>query len=298
MTTIPGTLDTTSTIVVGDLLPGTRVVLRDETRYPSGSHKEPAAHAVIAAALAAGHDRVVVGSCGNYGKAMAAAAAAADLTCTVVLPLDWNDGGEFIEAAGADVRFVPGGYEDAVDAARLFAQETGAADGNVDGPYQEAVLDGHGSVVDSLHGALAGAHAALWLPIGNGTTAVALHRRLRELRWTVPLHGVGSPGNNPIVTSWPGAYRVLPSDGVVTTEHNEPLVNWHALHGPEALAAIADTGGAVHGAHDDQLVVARAALERYGVQASASGAAGLAGLLQHARSAPVSGDQVVLVTGR
>ena len=77
----------------------------------------------------------------------------------------------------------------------------------------------------------------MWVPVGNGTTIVAMHRRLRALGWPAALHGVGSTGSKPILTSWPGPYLPLPSDAVVTTEHNEPLVNWHALSGPQAVEA-------------------------------------------------------------
>ncbi|OZM76821.1 pyridoxal-phosphate dependent enzyme [Pseudonocardia sp. MH-G8] len=289
---------TTPLIAVDDLLPGVRVFLKDETRYASGSHKEPAARAVVARAVAEGRDRVVVGSCGSYGRAMATACAAAGLRCTVVLPAGWGDGGAFAEAAGSDVHLVPGGYEDAVAASHRLADADGAVDGNVDGPYKDVVLEGHGHVVHALHEVLGTAPAALWIPVGNGTTIVAAHRRLRALGWSVPLHGVGSPGNNPILTSWPGPYRTLRSDAVVTTEHNEPLVNWHALHGPEALAAIADSGGAVHAADDDALLAAQDRLAGHGAHATAAGSAALAGLLAHARTAPVTGNQIVLLTGR
>jgi len=295
---------TTPLIAVDDLLPGVRVFLKDETRYASGSHKEPAARAVVARAVAEGRDRVVVGSCGSYGRAMATACAAAGLRCTVVLPAGWGDGGAFTEAAGADVRFVPGCYEDAVDESRRLAHEHGAIDGNVDGPYKDVILEGHGHVVRALHRELGGTPAApttsttLWIPVGNGTTILGAHRQFRALGWSVSIHGVGSTGNNPIVTSWPGPYRTLPSDSVVTTDHNEPLVNWHALHGPDALAAIADSGGAVHAADDHELLAAQALLTRYGAHPTAAGSAALAGLLAHARTAPVTGNQVVLLTGR
>ncbi|WP_410652361.1 pyridoxal-phosphate dependent enzyme [Amycolatopsis sp. cmx-4-54] len=281
-----------------DLLPGIRVVLADETHYPSGSHKEPAAHAIVARALAEGHDRVVVGSCGSYGRAMATACAAAGVRCTVVLPADWGDGGAFAAATGADVRLVPGGYEDAVDASHRIARSEGAMDGNVDGPYKDVILEGHGHVIDTLHRKLGPEPASLWIPVGNGTTIVAAHRRLRALRWPVTLHGVGSPGNNPIVTSWPGPYRTLPRDAVVTTEHNEPLVNWHALHGPDALAAIDGSGGAVHAVDDDELVAAQALLARHGAQATAAGSAAVAGLVAWCRRGVVRGTQIVLLSGR
>ncbi|MFD5089496.1 pyridoxal-phosphate dependent enzyme [Amycolatopsis thailandensis] len=289
---------TSSLAPADDLLPGVRVFLADETHYPSGSHKEPAAHAIVARAVADGHDRVVVGSCGSYGRAMATACAAAGVRCTVVLPAAWGDGGAFAAATGADVHFVPGGYEDAVDASHRLAVSEGAMDGNVDGPYKNVILQGHGHVINSLYAESGPAPASWWIPVGNGTTIVAAHRRLRALGWPAALHGVGSPGNNPIVTSWPGPYRTLPRDVVVTTEHNEPLVNWHALHGPDALAAIDDSGGAVHAVADDELLAAQALLARHGMAVGAAGSAALAGLMAYVRTGPVRGNQIVLLSGR
>lgn len=296
--TVPADPAAAPLIHADGLLPGARVFLKDETRHPSGSHKEPAARAVVARALAQGHDRVVVGSCGSYGRAMATACAAAGLHCTVVLPAGWSDGGTFATATGADVRFVQGDYEDAVEASHRLAAVEDAADGNVDGPYQDAIAEGHGTVVDALYGELGGAPVSLWVPIGNGTTVVAAHRRLLALDWPVALHGAGSRGNNPIVVSWPDPYRMLSSDDVVTTEHNEPLVNRHALHGPEAMAAITASGGTVQAVDDDELLAAQALLGGYGLRPTPAGSAALAGLLARARTTSVGGDHVVLLSGR
>ncbi|GGL16605.1 hypothetical protein Sme01_36660 [Sphaerisporangium melleum] len=281
------------------LVPGARILVKDETRYASGSHKEPAARAVVARAAAGGHRHVVVATCGNYGRAMAMACRAAGMACTVVLPEGWSDGGAWMRDAGARVHLVPGSYEDAVDESRRLAGAEGAVDGNVDGPYADAVFDGHGIVVHALREALGTPPAALWLPVGNGTTAIAVHREMRALGWHCPINGVGSAGNNPVVTSWPGDYRMLPPDGVTTSAHNQPLVNWHALQGPEAMAAIAGTGGEVFGVDDGQLVAARAALAAYGAYPTSAGAVALAGLLARAHAAdPLTGTHVVLLSGR
>ncbi|MEU6606359.1 pyridoxal-phosphate dependent enzyme [Streptomyces shenzhenensis] len=290
---------TPSPLISADgLLPGARVLLKDETHHASGSHKEPAARAVVARALAEGHDRIVVGSCGSYGRAMATACAAAGMRCTVVLPAEWGDGGALAAAAGADIRFVAGDYEDAVEESHRLAAMEGAADGNVDGPYQDAIAEGHGAVVDALYEQLGGAPVSLWIPLGNGTTVAAAHRRLLALDWPVALHGVGSRGNNPVVVSWPGPYRELSAADVVTTDHNEPLVNRHALHGPDAMTAIAASGGTVHAVDDDELLAAQALLGRYGLRPTPAGSAALAGLLTHTRTAPAAGAHVVLLSGR
>lgn len=201
---------------------------------------------------------------------MAMACGAIGMPCTVVLPTGWSDGGTFMRAAGANVHLIDGSYEDAVDESRRLATLDGAIDGNVDGPYVDAVFTGHGTVAHALHAELDEPPAALWIPVGNGTTVIAVHKALSQLGWDVPLHGVGSAGNNPLVTSWPGPYRMLDPDGVTTTDHNQPLVNWHALQGPEALDAIRASGGAVHAATDDELLTARHLLAEYGAQPTAA----------------------------
>jgi threonine synthase len=161
------------------------------------------------------------------------------------------------------------------------------------------VFEGHGIVVPALRAALGTPPAALWLPVGNGTTTIAIHREMRALGWPSVINGVCSAGNNPVVTSWPGEYRMLPPDGVTTSDHNQPLVNWHALQGAEAMSAIADTGGEVFGVDDEQLVAARAALAPYGANPTAAGAVALAGLLACAReTGSLTGTQVVLLSGR
>ncbi|GII58658.1 hypothetical protein Pth03_70470 [Planotetraspora thailandica] len=285
--------------LIPGLAPGARVLVKDETRYASGSHKEPAARAVIARAAADGHRRVVIATCGNYGRAMAMACRTAGMACTVVLPEGWSDGGAWMREQGANVHLVPGSYEDAVDESRRLAEADGAVDGNVDGPYVDAVFEGHGVVVPALRAALGEPPAALWIPVGNGTTTIAVHRQVRALGWPTVINGVCSAGNNPVVTSWPGEYTMLPPDGVTTTDHNQPLVNWHALQGAEAMTAIADTGGTVYGADDEQLLAARAALAGFGAHPTAAGSVAMAGLLAHAEAAGgLSGTHVVLLSGR
>ncbi|WP_051799430.1 pyridoxal-phosphate dependent enzyme [Catenuloplanes japonicus] len=286
----------TPLIDAGELVPGARILIKDETRYASGSHKEPAARAVVARAIAEGKRRIVIATCGNYGRAMAMGAGALGMPCTVVLPAGWSDGGAFMREAGADVVLVDGAYEDAVDESKRLAQADGAVDGNVDGPYVADVFAGHGLVAVALHAALGGEPpAALWVPVGNGTTVIAIARRFRDLGWDVPIHGVGSAGNNPIVTSWPGEYRMLGPDEVTTTDHNQPLVNWHALQGAEAMAAIAATGGAVHAATDEQLLAAQTVLHAHGAHPTAGGSVAMAGLLA---ATELSGTHVVLLSGR
>ena len=98
---------------------------------------------------------------------------------------------------------------------------------------------------------------------------------------------------------------------MISTPAREPLVNWQALHGQDALDALharQATGGRGHvlGVTDVSLCEAQAVLAANGLHVSPSGAAGLAGLLTtQAHSAHAGGAtddagavHVVVLTGR
>ncbi|MGW4464800.1 pyridoxal-phosphate dependent enzyme [Micromonospora sp. NPDC004704] len=293
----PGT--TTATVDVSALVPGARVLVRDESRYLSGSHKEPSAYAVVRHARALGYDHVVITSCGNYGRAMAVAAGAGGIRCTVLMPSVGNDGGAGIRRLGARTIVVDGTYEEVHDRTTEYAEELNAADGNVDGPFAAAVLAGAGDVVDALHRELDEPPATLWLPVGNGTTLTGIGRRAQALGWLAALHGVSCLGNNPIATSWPGDYAPITPERLVTTTVNMPLASWHSLHGREAMALVRDTDGEVHGVDDDAMVKAAAVLGDADLHPTPGGAVAFAGLLAYAaRERLGPGNHVVLLGAR
>ncbi|GIG87883.1 pyridoxal-phosphate dependent enzyme [Plantactinospora endophytica] len=288
-----------ATVDISALLPGARVLARDESRYASGSHKQPSAQAVAAHARALGYDHVVITSCGNYGRAMAVAARASGLECTVLMPSVGNDGGADIRRLGARTVIVEGTYEEVHDQTPRYAARLGAADGNVDGPFAAAVLSGAGDVVEALHHELDRPPATLWVPVGNGTTLAGIGRRARALGWPTVLHGVTCLDNNPVGTSWPGEYTPLIPHRLVTTAVNMPLASWHSLHGPEAMAVLREVGGQVHGVDDDAMVKAATVLADHHLYPTPGGAVALAGLLAHAAREPLGpGSHVVLLGGR
>jgi threonine synthase len=62
---------------------GGRLLVKDETRNPTGTHKDRAMTVGVAAAVAAGMSTVVAASTGNAGAAAAAYATRAGLRCVV-----------------------------------------------------------------------------------------------------------------------------------------------------------------------------------------------------------------------
>jgi threonine synthase len=289
-------------VVTTDSMPAVArtVLVLDLAANESGSHKLRAAIGIIAAAVRDGHRQVAAGSCGNYGLAVAIAARDAGIDATVTLPSGWGDEGAAIRSLGARVELVDGGYEDAVAASKRTATRTGSADANVDGPYAASGTLALSSITDDLADVLAQPPAVIWVPLGNGTTLAALHAGIARRGWPTTLVGVSSAGNNSILASWPGNTQALLDPATLReTEANEPLVNWAALHGDEALAALHATRGAAIGVSDMTLLAGRDALAAVGMPATPAGAAGIAGLMSAAgEPARRPGVHVALVTGR
>lgn len=282
-----------------DLVDGASTGVWDEADNPAGSHKQRAADAVAEAVVGDGWGRIVVGSCGHYGVAVALAASRRLLAATVVLPRSAEALAGRLRTVGAEAVVVPGGYEDAVAASRTLAVELGAADGNVDGPYALIVRRALGQSALELLFALGGTPpVSLWVPLGNGTTLVALAEALRGAGALVPLIGVTSAGHNSVLASWPDrTHSTLGPDTVRMTDARAPLVNWDALDGQDALDVLHATNGAAVGVDDASLIGASNRLRRDGLDVSPSGSAAVAGMMAYPDRLG-AGVNVAVLTGR
>ena len=276
-----------------------RLLVRAETCNAARSHKLRAAEAVAEQAAAAGYRRIAVGSCGAYGLAIAIACRRRGIAATVVLPCTYTTDAARLVAAGALVVRSGGSYEAAVDYSRRLATATGAADGNVNGPFASMVLAALSGIVTDLARLLPAPPAGIWVPMGNGTTVTAVGRAVLTLGWPTRVIAVSSAGNNSILASWPSNVHVpLPAGRVQPTAANEPLCNWHALHGGEALAVLHRTGGTAVAVTDQQLKRASAAVRTYlGITASPAGAAGVAGAREHLTERCPPGEHIAILTG-
>ena len=105
---------------------GGKVAIKVESMQRTGSFKLRGALAKFAASASADCPGVVAGSAGNHGQALAYAARARELPCTVFMPDDAAVSKvEAVPAFGAEVRTMAGSVDDCVDAARAFAGDEG-----------------------------------------------------------------------------------------------------------------------------------------------------------------------------
>jgi threonine synthase len=287
-----------------------QIFLKFEGGNPTGSQKDRIAFAQVLDAMRRGFDAITVATCGNFGAAVAVAAAFANLRCLIYIPATYHSKRvKEITDQGAEIVRVEGDYEAAVLESQRQAEENEYYDANPGGPNTPLQLRGYGEIAYEIYDELRDAPAAVAVPVSNGTTLagiyrgfVSLHRRGKTSR--IPRMIAGSSYNkNPIIQAWlknlPACEDLKP-ESVRETAVNEPLINWHSIDGDYALEAVRDTGGwASYGTDKAMLAEARRVRDSEGLNVLPASTAGLLGLLdRHARE-PLSPDRyVVVLTGR
>ncbi len=283
---------------------GVPLYLKWEGANSTGTHKDRAAllHARRAAEL--GFPAVTAGTCGNFGVALAHYARVFGLKAVIFVPRGYENSrvGEMVER-GAEVVFVDGRYEDAVEASVEAAEAHGWYDANPGGRNGSLSLEAYSAIAEEIVAELGDAPYAVAVPVGNGTTLAGLYRGFlrayREGRASaVPrLVAATTSHANELASLWFG--EKLEPERVVETWVNEPLVALRALDAELALEALRATGGRVYAFEDEEMVEAALlvrALE--GLPALPASASAILALERLAKGEEVEGPLVAVVTGR
>ena len=283
---------------------GMPVYLKWEGANPTGTHKDRAAllHARRASEL--GVRVVTAGTCGNYGVALAYYAKVFGLKAVIFAPESYENGrvGEMVKY-GADVVFVDGKYEDAVEASVEVAEANGWYDANPGGRNGGLSVEAYSGIAEEIVAELGDAPYAVAVPVGNGTTLAGVYRGFLRMykegyATSVPkLLASTTSHTNQLASLWFGG-KAEP-DRVVETWVNEPLVAVKALDAELALEALRTTGGGVYTFEDEEMVEAALlvrALE--GVPALPASASAILALAKLTEKEEVEGPLVAVVTGR
>ncbi len=287
-----------------------QIYLKFEGGNPSGTQKDRIAYAQAMDALRRGFDTITAATCGNYGVALAAAAASAGLRCRILIPASYHTRRiAEMEHSGADILRVPGDYEAAVARSRALAAAEEIYDANPGGANTPLQLRAYGQIAYEIYDELRDAPAAVAVPVSNGTTLagihhgfVSLHRRGKTSR--LPRLVAGSSfRKNPIVQAFLGDCRRcddLDPGRIRETVINEPLINWHAFDGDAALDALNTSAGwAAHASDKAMRAASRLLRETEGLSVLPASTAGLLVLLEHHQRHPLPPDRyAVVVTGR
>jgi threonine dehydratase len=170
-------------------LAGREVWLKGENLQRTGSFKVRGAVNKIATLSneqrAAG---VVAASAGNHGQAVAWAARKAEVRARIYVPLDAPMAKvEACQNYGAELELAGERFEDALDAARAYAEETGATFVH---PFEDPiVIAGQGTIGLELAEQVPVAETVL-IPVGGGGLAAGIATALRAVKPDIRIVGV------------------------------------------------------------------------------------------------------------
>jgi threonine synthase len=265
--------------------------LKFEGMNPTGSFKDRGMVLAVAKALERGARSVVCASTGNTAASAAAYAAAAGIRCCVVLPAGYVAPGKLAQALtyGAVVAPISGTFDTALTLVREAVERTNAELVNSVNPFR---LEGQKTAAFEVCDALGRAPDVLALPVGNAGNITAYWKGFQEY------HSAGKMQSRPRMWGFQAA-GAAPLVSGHPVDHPETIATAIRIgkpaRGDEALAAVADSGGALAAVSDEQILEAyRLVASCEGVMCEPASAAPIAGLLQYARAGQDLSDLTIV----
>ncbi len=274
-----------------------RLYLKFEGTNPTGSFKDRGMVLAVNRAVASGARIVLCASTGNTSASAAAYAAAAGLSCGVVLPAGKVARGKLAQALAAGARLVltDGNFDAALEAVRALGESGDAVVVNSINPDR---LEGQQTVAWEICDALGVAPDAVALPVGNAGNITAAWRGFvayeaagRTDGRRPRMLGFQASGAAPIVE---GAAVAAPETVATAIRIGNPA-SWDG-----ATTARDESGGLIEAVTDRQILDAQADIARLeGVFCEPASAAGVAGVRQLAASGRLerSATVVCILTG-
>jgi len=271
---------------------GANVFLKYEGLNPTGSFKDRGMTLAISKAVEEGAKAVVCGSTGNTSASAAAYATRAGLTCAVLIPEGYIALGKLAQALvhGAKVIQVRTNFDGCLDLVRELGERTQIAVVNSINPYR---IDGQMTAAFEIVDVLGDAPDYHCIPVGNAGNITAYWKGYRVYQ------DAGRATKLPAMLGFQAAGAA-------------PLVLGHDVENPEtiatairigkpasgyaALAAAAESGGAIRSVTDEEILAAyRFLAAEESVFCEPASAASVAGLL--ANPVPAGSTVVCVLTG-
>jgi threonine synthase len=260
-----------------------RLLVKDDTRHPTGSAKDRASAVGVAHARSIGAAAVAAASTGNAASSVAAFAARAALPCYIFAPAAAPPAKlAQIQAHGAHLLAVEGTYDEAFDLCASaclqfgFYSRNSATNPMLGEGKKTAALE----IFEQLGGRVPD---AVFVPVGDGCIIGGVYKGfldLLQLGWSdrLPrLVGVQADGSAALTTAWrEGKDRCRPAPAVSVADSICVSVPRDQV---KALRAVRRSNGAFIAVSDDAILDALSLLAtRAGILVEPAAAAPLAGL--------------------
>lgn len=267
-----------------------RIYIKWEGDNPTGTQKDRVAFTHVKRAIEQGYDTVTVGTCGNFGVALAYFTNLLGLRAVIYVPSGYRNGRVWeMRKYGAKVVFVEGKYEDAVERSVIDAMRYGYYDsnpGSINGGFS---IESFKSIAYEIVEALGSVPDLISVPLGNGTTLAGIYQGFLEIaeagwgRVPVILGATTAYGNQVAETLRRGSTELveLSESFIKETEYNEPLVSLRSFDGEHALEAIRRSGGYAFEFDDEELLELAEELKKEGINPLPASASSLGAIKRY-----------------
>ncbi len=282
--------------IVSDIGGDFRLFVKYEGLNPTASFKDRGMTLAVTKAAERGASIVVCASTGNTSASAAAYAAAAGMTCLVLIPEGKIAYGKMAQALihGARTLEVRGNFDDALEIVRRLGERDEIEVVNSINPFR---IQGQKTAAFEVCETLGDAPVLHFLPVGNAGNITAYWLGYNEYleagrsRGLPRMMGWQAEGAAPIVRGAP----VEDPETIATAIRIGNPASWD-----NAVNAATESSGTIDMVSDDEILDAQRLLARSaGIFVEPASAAGIAGLLKsHASdSIPKGSTVVVTVTG-
>ncbi|MCS7103295.1 MAG: pyridoxal-phosphate dependent enzyme [Candidatus Korarchaeum sp.] len=284
-----------------------RIYIKWEGDNPTGTQKDRAAFMHARRAIEQGYDTVTVGTCGNFGVALAYFANMLGLRAVIYVPSSYRNGRIWeMRKYGARVVFVEGKYEDAVERSVLDAMRYGYYDSNPGSINGSLALESFKEIAYEIVEVLGSIPDIVSVPLGNGTTLAGIYQGFVEMvragiskRVPIMLGATTIYGNQVAETLRKGSTELisLSESDIKETKYNEPLVSLRSFDGEQALEAIRMSGGYVFEFDDEELLTLAEELMKEGIDPLPASASAIGAIKRYASELDRFKVAVAIVTG-
>ena len=282
--------------IVSEIEGDFRLFIKYEGLNPTASFKDRGMTLAVTKAAERGASIVVCASTGNTSASAAAYAAAAGMTCLVLIPEGKIAYGKMAQALihGARTLEVRGNFDDALDIVRELGERDEVEVVNSINPFR---IQGQKTAAFEVCDAIGDAPDMHFLPVGNAGNITAYWMGYKEYI------EAGRSSGLPRMMGWQ-AEGAAPIVHGAPVENPETIATAIRIGNPasweHALKAATESSGAIDMVSDEEILDAHRMLARTaGIFVEPASAAGIAGLLKcHAAGGVPDGSTVVAtVTG-
>ena len=281
---------------------GAKVAFKLEYLAPTGSFKDRGMTVMMTYLRTVGVKAVLEDSSGNAGASMAAYAAAAGISCRVLVPATASRGKIVqIEAMGADVVLVPGTRQDVADRALEEAKNVFYASHN----WQPFFLEGTKTLAFEIweQNGFESPDAVV-VPLGYGSNVLGLWIGFNELRLAGEIECL--PRLYAVQAANCAAFGAAWREGVDHEVSFTPqptiadgIASLHPVRMKEVLTAVSQSGGAVVTVSEDEIEAGLTGLLSHGLFVEPTSATAGAALTKLRAEGMLKEDEktVVVLTG-